>query len=166
MCQKEFFGSENQVSQIAGGTTLRLHPPVQEQRAPDKLAGAGLERSAKRHLFPKEVITPPYSLQDVMLEFPLSPKAENPRVLTKHKQTVSILGGACVGNECRGKGLRASLVHGCPAVLRPLPGTVPWDPVGPCAAVLMEGMASSSPQNLPRCKTDNKIILSHLLSGS
>lgn len=56
------------------------------------LAGAGLEKNRKRCLFPKEVFPLPHSLlQDVMLKFPLSPKEENPRVVTRHKEVTLFL---------------------------------------------------------------------------
>lgn len=131
-----------------------------------KLSAAGLERSKKRHLLPKEVITLPHSLlQDVKLKFPLSPKEGNPRIVTKHEETASVSGSLCVENEWRGGELRASFVYACPALPWPLSGTGRWDPVGSCTDLLMEGMASSSPQNSPHCKTANKRPTNHLLSG-
>lgn len=64
-----------------------------------------------------------------MLKFPLSPKEENPWVVTMHKETASVSESPCIENEWRGKGLRANFIYACPILPWPLSGAEPWDPV-------------------------------------
>lgn len=66
---------------------------------------AGLERSKKKHFFPKEVKT---LLKDVTIEFPLNPEEESPQLVTKHNKTASVSASLCVETVWKGKGLGAS----------------------------------------------------------
>lgn len=73
-----------------------------------KLVGAGLKRSKKKHLFPKEIITFPDSAREVMIKFPLNPKEESPQLITKHDKTTSVSASLCVETAWKIKGLGAS----------------------------------------------------------